>query len=351
MSQMKLSEIVATLGGELHGEDRDIARLAPLDEAQPDELSFLANPKYRSQLDASQAAAIIIKPALLPIAANVGRSLIVTADPYLYFARVATLLTPPAGAQGGVHPQAVVGEGSRIAASAEVRELVSIGRNVRVGERCILHPGVVIGDGVQLADDVVLYPNVTIYHGCRIGAHVIIHSGAVIGADGFGNAWQGDGWFKIPQTGVVVIGEDVEIGANTTIDRGALRDTVIGRGVRLDNQIQVAHNVHIGEHTAIAGCTAIAGSTRIGARCTIGGAVRIIGHLDIADGTHIGAGTLISKSISKPDAYTGVYPMATHKEWLENAAHVRQLGKLVARVKQLEKTLESVLQNKDSNHD
>lgn len=345
---MKLSHIVAALGGELQGNDIDVERLASMEEAGPAELTFLANPKYRSQLDTTSAGAVIVKPALAEAAAKVGRSLILTPDPYLYFARVATLLTPPPAAQAGIHPRAVVGEGSVLGEGCEIREMVSIGRNVRLGARCIVHPGVVIGDGVSIGDDARIYPNVTIYHGCRLGSRVILHAGAVIGADGFGLAWAGDSWFKIPQTGVVVIGDDVEVGANTTIDRGALKDTVIGNDVKLDNQIQLAHNVHVGDHTAMAGCAAVAGSTRIGARCTIGGAARIIGHLDIADGTHVGAGTLISKSIRKADAYTAVYPMATHKEWLSNAAHLRHLDELVTRVKQLEKALQQAQDNKDS---
>lgn len=347
MSAMKLSSIVAALGGELRGADLDISRLLPMDEAGASDITFLANPKYRSQLATATAGAIIIKPALAEEATKVGRSLILAADPYLYFAKVARLFYPLPTPVPGIHAQAVVGDGSMIAASSEVREFVSIGRDVSIGERCILHPGVVIGDGVQIADDVVLYPNVSIYHGCRIGSRVLIHSGAVIGADGFGLAWNSDRWFKIPQTGVVVISDDVEIGANTTIDRGALSDTLIGEGAKLDNQIQIAHNVEVGAHTAMAGCAAVAGSTKIGARCTIGGAARIIGHLDIADGTHVGAGTLISKSIRKADAYTAVYPMATHKEWLANAAHLRHLGELVTRVKQLEKALQTAQENKD----
>ena len=345
---MKLTAIVLALGGELRGDDREIERLAPMDQAGEPEITFLANPKYRSQLADCAAGAIIVKPALVDEAAKVGRSLILVADPYLYFAKVARLFSPLPLPRGGIHERAVVGDDCHIAASSEIRELVSIGHDVTIGERCIIHPGVVLADGVSIGDDSVIYPNVTIYHGCRLGARVVVHAGAVIGADGFGLAWETDHWYKIPQTGVVVIGDDVEIGANTTIDRGAMADTVIGTGAKLDNQIQIAHNVTVGAHTAMAGCAAIAGSTKIGARCTIGGAARIIGHLDIADGTHVGAGTLISKSIRKADAYTAVYPMATHKEWLANAAHLRHLGELVTRVKQLEKAQKTAQENKES---
>lgn len=339
---MKLTDIISRLGGELHGEDREIVRLAPLEHAHPDELSFLHNPKYVSQLALTRAGAVIVKASQLEAAQAAGRSIVVARDPYLYFAQVASLLSPREVARPLQHPAANIDASAVVAASADIRAGVSIGRGAMVGERCILYPGVVIGDQVRIGDDCIVYPNVVIYHGCQLGARCIIHAGAVIGADGFGLAWNSDHWFKIPQTGAVVIGDDVEVGANTTIDRGALRDTVIHHGVKLDNQIQIAHNVEIGAHTAIAGCAAIAGSTRIGERCTIGGAARIIGHLDIAAGTHIGAGTLISKSIRQPDAYTAVYPMATHKEWLANAAHVRHLGELVSRVKQLEKALQEL---------
>ncbi|WP_174875171.1 UDP-3-O-(3-hydroxymyristoyl)glucosamine N-acyltransferase [Vogesella oryzae] len=344
---MKLSQIVAVLGGELRGEDREISRLAPMGEAAAQEITFLANPKFRSQLASCQAGAIIVKPALADEAQKEDRSLILIADPYLYFAKVATLFNPPAKARAGVHASAVIGDGARIAASAEVRELVSVGRNVVIGERCILHPGVVLGDDVELGDDVVLYPNVTVYHGCRLGNRVGVHSGTVIGADGFGLAWAGDSWYKIPQTGRVIIEDDVEIGANTTIDRGALTDTIIRKDAKIDNLVQVAHNVEIGAHTAIAGCAGIAGSTKIGANCTIGGAAMMVGHIEIADHTHIGGGTLVSKSIRNADNYASSFPLSTYKDWLTNASHLRHLDQLVTRVKQLEKALKEVQQNKD----
>jgi UDP-3-O-[3-hydroxymyristoyl] glucosamine N-acyltransferase len=220
-----------------------------------------------------------------------------------------------------------------------IREFVSIGAGAVIGERVLLMAGAVVEAGAVIGDDCVLHPRVVVHHGCVVGARCILHAGAVIGADGFGNAWAGDHWEKIPQIGRAVLGDDVEIGANTTIDRGALADTVIERGVRLDNLIHIAHNCRVGAHTAMAACVGVAGSTSIGANCMIGGAAMISGHLKIGDRVHISGGTLVAKNLDKPGQYTAVYPLATHKEWLGNAAHVRQLGKLAARVKQLEARL------------
>jgi UDP-3-O-[3-hydroxymyristoyl] glucosamine N-acyltransferase len=194
--------------------------------------------------------------------------------------------------------------------------------------------------GVAVGDDSVLFPNVVIYHDCVIGKRAIIHAGAIIGADGFGFAKENGCWLKIPQIGRVLIGDDVEIGANTSIDRGALDDTVVGNGVKLDNQIQIGHNVTIGDHAALAGCVGIAGSSRIGRRCTVGGAGMIIGHLDLADDVHISAGTMVTHSLAQPGQYTSIFPLATHKEWLHNAAQIRRLARLADRVAELEKKLD-----------
>ncbi|KZE34910.1 UDP-3-O-(3-hydroxymyristoyl)glucosamine N-acyltransferase [Crenobacter luteus] len=334
-----LSDIVARLGGELVGEDRAVARVAPLERAQGDEISFVASPKYRKQLAGCQAGALIVPAALAEAAAEGGRPLIVTPDAYLYFARLAQLFHPAPAARAGVHPTATLAEGARVGATSEIGARVVLGRDVVVGERCRILPGVVVGDGTVIGDDVTLYPNVTVYHDCRIGSRVTIHSGAVIGADGFGFAPSRDGWVKIPQVGRVVIGDDVEIGANTTIDRGALDDTVIGQGAIIDNLVQIAHNVEVGARTAIAGCAGIAGSTKIGANVVIGGAVMMVGHISIADGTFIGGGTLVNKSIKTPDNYSSSYPLSTYKEWVSNAVHLRHLDALAKRVKSLERRL------------
>ena len=329
-----LAEIVARFGGELVGAGEiAIRRVAPLGSAGPDDLAFLANPKYRAQLAATRAGAVIVEPGeAAPGAA------IVTSNPYLYFARVAAWLTPPKNWPVGIHATAVV-EGS-VAADA------SIGPNVYVAPGAQVGPGAMLAANCTILHDAVigagtrLYPNVTVSAGCRVGARGILHAGVVIGADGFGFAREADGhWEKIPQVGGVRIGDDVEIGANTTIDRGAMVDTVIEDGVKLDNQIQIGHNVRIGAHTAVAGCTGIAGSTTIGQRCMIGGAASIIGHLTIADDVTISAGTFVAKSIARAGTYSGGAPMQEHAHWLRNFAHLRHLDAMADRIRSLEQRL------------
>ncbi|UXH76631.1 UDP-3-O-(3-hydroxymyristoyl)glucosamine N-acyltransferase [Roseateles amylovorans] len=339
---MKLSTLVTALGGELSGDDREVCGVAPLDLAGPDQLSFFAHPKYRSAFHQTRAAAVIVSPKLVDRSLALPSSLIIVADPMLYWARVLTWLQPKCEVRAGIDPRAVVGRDTQIAASTEIRALACIGDRVRIGERCVVHAGVVIGDDVCIGDDAVLHPKVTLYAGCRIGDRVTLHSGAVIGADGFGLAWTGDRWLKVPQTGGVVIGNDVEIGANTTVDRGALSDTRIANGVQIDNQVQVAHNVSIGAHTAIAACTGIAGSTRIGERCRIGGAAILIGHLEVAADVQIGAGTLVTKSIQRAGDYASSFPFMTKKDWRENAVHLRHLDQIVGRVRQVESQLKQM---------
>ena len=243
---------------------------------------------------------------------------IVCDEPYAYFARVSQLFNPVSTQAPGIHPAACVAPSARL------------GKRVSIGAGCV------IGEQVAIGDDSCLYPGVVVYPGCTIGARAIVHSGAVIGADGFGIADDGARWVKIPQIGRVVIGDDVEVGASTTIDRGAIDDTVVEDGVKLDNQIQVGHNVRIGAHTAIAGCVAIAGSADIGSRCTIGAAAVILGHLEIADGVHVSAGTVISRSILKPGTYTGMFPFDENDSWARNTAVVRHLADLLDRVRALE---------------
>lgn len=312
-----LADIVARFGGELKGDaGLVVSGLATLEAAGPDQLSFLANPKYRSQLATTRAGAVILSPEM---ADACPQAAIITPQPYLYFARVSQWLADIVPAPG-VHPAAVVES--------------PLPPSVSIGAHCCIGVDVVVGEGS------VLYPGVTVYPGCRIGRRAIIHSGAVIGADGFGFAREATGeWIKIAQTGRVVIGDDVEIGANTTIDRGALEDTVIEDGVKLDNQIQVGHNVRIGVHTAIAGCVGIAGSARIGARCTIGGAAVILGHLSLADGVNVSAGTLVGKSITQPGNYTGTVPFMAHDDWQKNFARLRHLDAQADKMRALEKRL------------
>ncbi|WP_434627245.1 UDP-3-O-(3-hydroxymyristoyl)glucosamine N-acyltransferase [Chromobacterium sp. CV08] len=344
-----LEYIVEQLGGERRGGNPAVTRLAPLESAGADEIAFVASAKFRRQMLDSAAGALIVTEALA--AELPGRPLIVAADPYLYFARLATLFHPPRAPRAGIHPRAVLGDGCLVGEGSEIAANVTLGDNVRIGERCRLMPGVVVGDGCVIGDDVTLYPNVTVYHGCVIGNRVGVHSGSVIGADGFGLAWDKDHWFKIPQTGRVVLEDDVEIGANTTVDRGALVDTVIRKGAKIDNLVQIAHNVEIGEHTAIAGCVGIAGSTKIGARCTVGGAAMFVGHIEVADRTHIGGGTLVSKTIREAGTYASSYPLQSMKDWLSNAVHVRHLDDFAKRVKQLERELETLKKSKEEPHE
>lgn len=332
-----LSELVAKLGGELRGADVAISRIAPIDKADACAITFLSNPKLRPLLQSTAAAALIVKAA---DAEGVDLPCIVTADPYLYFARVTSLLHPLPKAVPGIHPSAVVAEGAVIDPTAEVGAHVVIEAGAKVGARTLIKAGCVIGADAQIGEDCLLYPRVTIYHETVIGNRVAIHSGAVIGSDGFGNAWARDHWEKIPQIGRAVIGDDVEIGANTTIDRGALGDTVIASGARLDNMIQIGHNVEIGRFTAIAACSGIAGSTKIGAGCLIGGGVGMSGHLKIADRVTILGGSNVPSDIEEPGVYGGsVTPIMPQGVWRRNAIHYRNLDQLVKRVKVLEKKL------------
>lgn len=333
---MRLDEIVSLLGGLLEGDGSVVvSQVASLESAGANQITFLAGKKFRKKLPATKAAAVILSREF---AGDTKLPRIVHDNPYAYYARVVSLLNPRDDLQVGIHPSAVLD--SAVPTSARVGANVVLGKQVTIGENVILHPGCVLGDRVSIGNDSVLFPNVVVYSDCAIGCRVVIQAGAVIGSDGFGFAREGERWLKIPQIGRVVIGDDVEIGANTSIDRGALDDTVIGNGVKLDNQIQIAHNVVIGEHTAMAGCVGVAGSTRIGRRCTVGGAGMIIGHLELADDVHVSAGTMVTKSIRKAGQYTSVFPLEAHDEWLKNAAQIKRLAVLAERVSELEKKLE-----------
>ncbi len=323
MSELRLADIIAALGGELHGDPAQVIRgLAPLESAKISDISFVSNPRYQQQLAGSKAACVIVAPALQEFALQRG-SCIVAEQPYLYFARLTQLWRAHLG-QGrprpaqAIHPSAVVDPEAKVHPSA------------RVGALCVIERGAEIGAGTELRS------RVTVGEDCVIGARCLLHSGVVIGADGFGFAPNGERWEKIEQLGAVRIGDDVEIGANTCVDRGALQDTVIEDGVKLDNLIQVGHNVHIGRNTAIAGCAGIAGSATIGAQCTIGGGAIVLGHLQIADHVHISAATVVSKSIKNPGQYTGFFPLDDNASWERNAATVKQLHTLRERIKKLE---------------
>jgi UDP-3-O-[3-hydroxymyristoyl] glucosamine N-acyltransferase len=319
---LRLGAIVEALGGDLQGDPAlSIERLAPLATAQADALSFLSHPKYRKELAASQAGCVIVSPAMRDLAAQRG-AFIVTADPYLYFARLTQLWKKSHGGPGGarIHPSAVIDPGAQVDSSA------------RIGALCVVERGARIGA------DTVLKSRVTVSEDCVVGARCLLHPGVVIGADGFGLAPHEGTWVKIEQLGAVRIGDDVEIGANTCIDRGALEDTVIEDGVKLDNLIQIGHNVRVGKHTAMAGCVGVAGSADIGAHCTIGGGAIVLGHLKLADGVHISAATVVTRSILKPGQYTGMFPIDDNAAWEKNAATLKQLHALRERLKALEKT-------------
>jgi UDP-3-O-[3-hydroxymyristoyl] glucosamine N-acyltransferase len=333
---LRLDEIVASLGGMLAGDGSVlVSQVASLLSAGEGHIAFVASSKYRQQLKTTRAAAVIVPPQF---SAETSLPRIVHPNAYAYYARVVALLNPLRQRRPGIHRGAVVK--SALRPSVSVGENTVIGERVRIGENVALYPGCVIGDDVVIGDDCVLYPNVVVYDRCVIGKRAIIHAGAVVGGDGFGFAKEGEQWVKIPQIGRVVIGDDVEVGVNTSIDRGALDDTVIGNGVKLDNQIQIGHNVSIGEHAAMAGCVGIAGSTRIGRRCTVGGAGMIIGHLELADDVHISAGSMVTKSLPRAGQYTSIFPLEGHQEWLHNAAQIKRLARLAERVGELEKKLE-----------
>ena len=320
---MRLGWLVDKLGGTLHGSpDLQITGLSPLASAAQGDLSFLSHPQYIAQLDSSQAACVIVSPMHEAQAKQRG-ACILTDNPYAYWARITQLWKAQAmaaQAQTGplVHPSAVVHPSAKLHAS------------VQIGPLCVVEEGAVIGE------DTCLKSRVTVSAHCHIGQNCILHSGVVIGADGFGFAPEDQRWIKIEQLGAVRIGNDVEIGANTCIDRGAIADTVIEDGVKLDNLIQIGHNVHVGAHTAMAGCVGVAGSTRIGAHCTIGGGAVVLGHLTLVDGVHVSAASVVTHSLLKPGQYTGVFPIDDNKSWQKNAASLKQLNALRERLKALE---------------
>lgn len=336
----RLEELVARFGGRVEGNPRvEIEQIATLSNAQSREIAFLSNSKYRSQLNDTQAGAVILSEQ---DADATGLPRIVCDNPYAYFARLSAFLNPMPTYAAGVHPTAVVANGAEITEGVYIGPHVTVGAGAQIGAGSVILDGSSIGERTVIGSQAFIYPRVVVYHDCIIGERLIAHSGAVIGADGFGIAMEGGRWNKIPQIGRVVIGNDVEIGANTTIDRGALDDTIIGDGVKLDNQIQIAHNVRIGAHTAIAGCVGIAGSATIGSYCRIGGSAGILGHLQIADHVEIASFTLIGKSIRQPGSYAGIFPFSTGEEWKKNAAHIRHLDDLSKRIKKMESELKAL---------
>jgi UDP-3-O-[3-hydroxymyristoyl] glucosamine N-acyltransferase len=340
-------EITEALGGELIGPaDLRIERIGPLEGATPATISFLSNPRFLGQLAQTQAGCVIVAPAFRDAASARGTRIstaIVTADPYLYFARLTqwwVKSTRPA-APCGIHVSAVIDPTARVAPSATIDALAVVQAHAIVEEGAVVGAHCFVGAGASIGAHSRIAARVTLGAGCSVGARCIVHSGVVIGADGFGFAPTDGRWEKIEQLGAVRIGNDVEIGANTCIDRGALEDTVIEDGVKLDNLIQIGHNVHIGAHTAIAGNAGVAGSAHIGAHCTIGGAANILGHLSLAEGVHISAASVVMRSIHKPGLYSGIFPIDDNAAWEKNAATLRQLHALRDRVRALEKNMKN----------
>ena len=323
---IRLGQLIERLGGSLHGDpDFLVQQISPLETATSSSLAFLSNPLYRSQLATTQAGCVIVSPEMQSLV-RAGSACIVSPNPYLYFAKVTQLWRQQQVAEDGeplVHPSAVVHPKAVVHPTA------------RIGPLCVIEKGARVGAGSWLKS------HVTLGADCSIGEHCILHAGVVIGADGFGFAPIEGRWEKIEQLGAVRIGNHVEIGANSCVDRGALEDTFIGDGVKLDNLVQIGHNVQVGAHTAMAGCVGVAGSAVIGAHCTLGGGAIVLGHLTLADGVHISAASVVMRSINKPGNYSGVFPIDDNASWEKNAATLKQLHGLRDRIRSLETAFES----------
>lgn len=340
LSLRKLAELLAC---ELRGDpDTRIHGVAPLQGAGAGQISFFANPRYRSFLDATKAGAVILRPA---DAEGYPGNVLLVKDPYLAYARVAEALHPPPPTAAGIHPTTVVDPAAEVDATAAVGPHCVVEAGVRLAAGVVVGAGCFIGRDTVLGAGTRLMPNVTLYHDTRIGSRVLIHSGAVIGGDGFGFANEHGRWVKIPQLGRVIIGDDVEVGANTTIDRGALEDTIIEEGVKLDNLIMVAHNVQIGAHSAAAGCVGIAGSARIGRHCTLAGGVGIVGHLEIADNVHVTGMSMVTHSLTEPGVYSSGTPLMDNRDWRKSSVRFKQLDDMARRLRELERRIERLNTN------
>jgi UDP-3-O-[3-hydroxymyristoyl] glucosamine N-acyltransferase len=330
-----LGELAVRYGCELRGDpDVQVFAAATLAAADSGNICFVANAQYRDELRTTRAAAVILDRKL---AADCPVAVLINSNPHATFARIAAELHPEARSAPGIHPSAVVDSAALVDASAYVGPHASIAAGARIGPRCMIGPGCVLGTDVELAQDVTLVARVVLGRGVQIGPRAIIHPGAVIGSDGFGYARDGGGWIKVPQLGTVRIGADVEVGANTSIDRGALGDTVIEEGVKLDNQIQIGHNVRIGAHSAIAACTGISGSTVIGQRCMIGGGTGISGHVTLCDDVAITGFGMVTRSIDKPGLYSSVLPVEEARSWRRIVGRLKRIERMAARITALER--------------
>ena len=332
---LRLAELAVRFGCELQGDpDALIERVASLQEAGTGSLAFLANPRYRRYLAGTRATAVVLDAAS---AAECPVAALVAGNPYATYARIAQLLHPAAPVAGGRHPSAVVEAGAQVDASAWVGALAYVAAGATIGPRSFIGPGSVVLAGARVGADTRLVARVTLCEGARIGERCLLYPGCVIGADGFGQAPDAGTYVKVPQLGSVVLGDDVEVGSNTTIDRGAIGDTVIGDGVKIDNQVQIGHNVRVGEHTVIAGCAGISGSAVIGRRCMIGGMVGVVGHLEICDDVALTGRTMVSSSIRQPGVYSSALHADEARRFRRNAARFQQLDELARRVRRLEK--------------
>ena len=355
---LKLADIIRLLADQVPAElvgnpDLLINRLSTLEASGSNDLTFLSHPKYLGQLAQSAAGCVIVGRSARDAAVRRGPCIVVD-DPYHYFALVTQLWkrlhAPPAASaihsSAVIDPAASMGRGVSVGAFVCIAAGASIGDNVHIGAHCFIGANASVGAGSRLS------ARVTLADGCRIGERCIIHPGAVIGADGFGFAPHGGRWVKIEQLGAVLIGNDVEIGANTCIDRGALQDTVLEDGVKLDNLVQIGHNVRVGAHSAMAGCAGVAGSATIGAHCTVGGGAIVLGHLRLADHVHVSAASTVTRSLLKAGHYTGLFPIDDNAAWEKNAATLKQLHELRARLKHTEQSLHALqARDKEKNHD
>jgi UDP-3-O-[3-hydroxymyristoyl] glucosamine N-acyltransferase len=336
--RVTVAAIVQALGGECHGDSTaEMGGIKSLQDADASDISFISHERYRSQLETTRAGCLIVAPTLANQAAARGVC-IVTSDPYLYYAKLTQWWRQQQGGhlKVGRHPTAYVAPHAQVAEDAWIGAFAVIEEGARVGPRSQVGAHCYVGAHAQIGVDVILHPRVTVQDGCVVGNRCVLHSGCVIGADGFGFAPQSGEWVKIEQLGGVQIGDDCEIGANTCIDRGALGDTVLGHGVKLDNLIQIGHNVKIGNHTAMAGCVGVAGSAQIGAHCTVGGGAVVLGHLSLTDHVHISAASVVMRSLRQPGHYSGVFPLDENAQWEKNAATLKQLHHLRERLRTLE---------------
>jgi UDP-3-O-[3-hydroxymyristoyl] glucosamine N-acyltransferase len=336
---IRLADLAVRYGCELHGDpDREVSCVGTLESAGSTAITFLANPQYRKQLATTKAAAVILAQEAV---AECAAPCLVTKNPYAVYAAIAAELYPLPRLNAGIHPQAFVSSNAVLGAGSEVAAGAFIGQNVRIGDNVLVGPNCVIGDDSVIGAETRLIANVTLYSRVRVGSRCILHAGVVLGADGFGIAQTPVGWRKVPQVGSVVIGNDVEIGANSCVDRGAIEDTVVGNGVKLDNQVQIGHNCRIGDHTAMASQSGVSGSTVIGARCVIGGKAAVAGHLVICDDVFLAGRASVTKSIAKPGVYSSVFPAEEAGIWRKLVARFKRLDEMSSRLKQLEKQIKS----------